>query len=102
MEELRRHAVEAGEDDEEQPPRIAILGRPNVGKSSLLNALLGSERVIVSEQAGTTRDPVDTEADVDGKRIVLVDTAGLRRRGEGRRDRRLLRPAPLRARSGEG
>jgi GTP-binding protein len=82
VEELRRHAVEGLEDDEEQPPRIAILGRPNVGKSSLLNALLGSERVIVSEKAGTTRDPVDTEADVDGKHIVLVDTAGLRRRGK--------------------
>jgi GTP-binding protein len=82
VEELRRHAVEGVEDEEDQPPRIAILGRPNVGKSSLLNALLGSERVIVSEVAGTTRDPVDTEADVDGKRIVLVDTAGLRRRGK--------------------
>jgi GTP-binding protein len=68
---------------EESPvPRIAILGRPNVGKSSLLNALLGSERVIVSEEAGTTRDPVDTEAEIEGKRIVLVDTAGLRRRGK--------------------
>jgi GTPase len=63
-------------------PRIAILGRPNVGKSSLLNAMLGSDRVIVSERAGTTRDPVDTEAEVDGERIVLVDTAGLRRRGK--------------------
>ncbi len=64
------------------PPRIAILGRPNVGKSSLLNALLGSERVIVSERAGTTRDPVDTEVVVDGRTVVLVDTAGLRRRGK--------------------
>ena len=73
--------MEAGLD-EEGPPRIAILGRPNVGKSSLLNALLGSERVIVSEQAGTTRDPVDTEAEFDGREIVLVDTAGLRRRGK--------------------
>jgi GTPase len=82
VEELRRHAVEGVEDEEDQPPRIAILGRPNVGKSSLLNALLGSERVIVSEVAGTTRDPVDTEAEVDGKQIVLVDTAGLRRRGK--------------------
>jgi GTPase len=70
------------EDEADAPPRIAILGRPNVGKSSLLNALLGSERVIVSERAGTTRDPVDTDAAVDGKRIVLVDTAGLRRRAK--------------------
>ena len=83
VEELRRHSVEAGDDEEgDVIPRIAILGRPNVGKSSLLNALLGSERVIVSERPGTTRDPVDTEAEVEGKRIVLVDTAGLRRRGK--------------------
>jgi GTP-binding protein len=82
VEELRAHAPEETDQEEEPPPRIAILGRPNVGKSSLLNALLGSERVIVSEVAGTTRDPVDTEAEVDGKRIVLVDTAGLRRRGK--------------------
>jgi GTP-binding protein len=82
VEELRRHAVVEVEDEEEQPPRITILGRPNVGKSSLLNALLGSERVIVSEAAGTTRDPVDTEAEVAGKRVVLVDTAGLRRRAK--------------------
>ena len=67
---------------EDAPPRIAILGRPNVGKSSLLNALLGSERVIVSDRAGTTRDPVDTEVVVDGRAIVLIDTAGLRRRGK--------------------
>ena len=82
VEELRRHVVEGVDDDDDQPPRIAILGRPNVGKSSLLNALLGSDRVIVSETAGTTRDPVDTEAEVEGRRIVLVDTAGLRRRGK--------------------
>ena len=83
VEELRRHSVEAGDEEEgDAIPRIAILGRPNVGKSSLLNALLGSERVIVSERAGTTRDPVDTEAEMEGKRIVLVDTAGLRRRGK--------------------
>ncbi len=81
-EELRAHAVEGVEEGEEPPPRIAILGRPNVGKSSLLNSLLGSERVIVSERAGTTRDPVDTDAEVDGERVVLVDTAGLRRRGK--------------------
>jgi GTPase len=69
-------------EPEDAPPRIAILGRPNVGKSSFLNALLGSERVIVSERAGTTRDPVDTEVVVDGRTIVLIDTAGLRRRGK--------------------
>jgi GTP-binding protein len=75
-------AARAQPEPEESLPRIAILGRPNVGKSSLLNALLGSERVIVSERAGTTRDPVDTEAEIDGKRVILVDTAGLRRRGK--------------------
>ncbi len=80
--ELRgRGAAEAG-PEAEPPPRIAILGRPNVGKSSLLNSLLGSERVIVSERPGTTRDPVDTRAELDGRPIVLVDTAGLRRRGK--------------------
>jgi GTP-binding protein len=60
--------------------RVAVLGRPNVGKSSLVNALCGAERVIVSELAGTTRDAIDTELRVDGRRVVLVDTAGLRRR----------------------
>jgi GTPase len=80
--ELRAGASERTEIEEEVPPRIAILGRPNVGKSSLLNALLGSERAIVSERAGTTRDPVDTEAEVDGERLILVDTAGIRRRGK--------------------
>jgi GTPase len=81
-EELRPAGVALDERDREPSPRIAILGRPNVGKSSLLNALLGSERVIVSEHAGTTRDPVDTEAALDGKPVVLVDTAGIRRRGK--------------------
>ena len=82
VEELRRHLPDETASDAEEAPRIAILGRPNVGKSSLLNAMLGSDRVIVSERAGTTRDPVDTEAEVDGERVVLVDTAGLRRRGK--------------------
>ena len=62
--------------------RLAIIGRPNVGKSSLLNRLLGAERVIVSERAGTTRDAIDTELEVDGRPVVLVDTAGIRRRSK--------------------
>ena len=60
--------------------RIAIVGRPNVGKSSILNRLLGEERVLVSPVAGTTRDPIDTSVDVDGRHYRLVDTAGIRRR----------------------
>jgi GTPase len=62
--------------------RLAIIGRPNVGKSSLLNSFLGGERVIVSEHPGTTRDSIDTAAEIDGRPVILVDTAGLRRRGK--------------------
>jgi GTPase len=69
----------AAEDD---AVRVAVIGRPNVGKSSLVNAFLGSERVIVSDLAGTTRDAIDTELELDGRRVVLVDTAGLRRRSK--------------------
>jgi GTPase len=65
-----------------EPVRIAVVGRPNAGKSSLVNAFLGSERVIVSERAGTTRDAIDTELEVDGRPVLLVDTAGLRRRSK--------------------
>lgn len=65
----------------EADARIAIVGRPNVGKSSLLNAIVGHERAVVSPLPGTTRDPVDTLVEVDGRRVLLVDTAGLRRRG---------------------
>ncbi|HEV2857054.1 MAG TPA: ribosome biogenesis GTPase Der [Solirubrobacterales bacterium] len=68
--------------DEDDAVRIAVVGRPNVGKSSLVNAFLGSERVIVSDIAGTTRDAIDTEVEVDGRRAILVDTAGLRRRSK--------------------
>jgi GTPase len=60
--------------------QLAVIGRPNVGKSSVVNAFLGAERVIVSEQAGTTRDAIDTRLEVDGQRVTLIDTAGLRRR----------------------
>jgi GTP-binding protein len=63
-----------------EPVRLAVIGRPNVGKSSLVNAFLGSERVIVSEMAGTTRDAIDTRLEVDGRPVTLIDTAGIRRR----------------------
>ena len=59
-----------------------MIGRPNAGKSSLVNAFLGSDRVIVSDRAGTTRDAIDTELEVDGRPVILVDTAGLRRRSK--------------------
>src|SRR5205085_1830046 len=68
--------VEAAEED---LVRLAVIGRPNVGKSSLVNAFLGRDRVIVSEVAGTTRDAIDTDLDVEGRRLRLVDTAGIRR-----------------------
>ncbi len=68
--------------DEVAAPRLAVIGRPNVGKSSLVNAFLGSERVIVSEQAGTTRDAIDTELTFEDKRLTLIDTAGLRKRSK--------------------
>jgi GTP-binding protein len=71
------------EDDADAPtPRIAIVGRPNVGKSSLLNRLLGEERAIVSDIPGTTRDAIDTTLEWQGRTVRLVDTAGLRRRGK--------------------
>ncbi len=73
----------AGEEEEEdERNKIAIVGRPNVGKSSLLNRLLGVERVIVSEVAGTTRDAIDTEIEFEGEQMVIIDTAGIRRRGK--------------------
>ena len=67
-------------EEQDEAVRVAVIGRPNVGKSSLLNAVLGEERVIVSSMAGTTRDAIDTRLEVDGRPVVLVDTAGLRRR----------------------
>ena len=70
------------EEPKEPEIKIAIIGRPNVGKSTLLNALTGEERAIVSPVAGTTRDSVDESLDYDGTHFVFVDTAGIRRKGK--------------------
>ncbi len=68
------------EEEEDDRPRVAVVGKPNVGKSSLINKLLGEERLIVSDIAGTTRDAVDTEIVYHGKEYVFIDTAGIRRK----------------------
>ena len=77
------------------PPRVAIVGRPNTGKSTFVNRVLGEERMIVSDLPGTTRDPVDSAVVVDGEPMILVDTAGIRRRGSV--DRGIERYSVLRA-----
>ena len=78
--ELARSAALELPDEGEEPVAVAIIGRPNVGKSSLLNAFLGSQRTIVSERAGTTRDAIDTRLELGGRPLTLIDTAGIRRR----------------------
>jgi len=77
-------APEAGAEaeDDEDPIRLAVIGRPNVGKSSLVNRFLGVDRVIVSDLAGTTRDAIDLPLSFEGRELVLVDTAGLRRQSK--------------------
>ena len=77
---------EGGEEEEDDRPRVAIVGKPNVGKSSIINKLLGENRLIVSDIAGTTRDAVDTEVSFNGKEYVFIDTAGLRRKNKIKED----------------
>ena len=83
------------EPEDEYAVKIAIVGRPNVGKSSLLNRLLGEERVVVSDIPGTTRDTIDTVVEYNNQKILLIDTAGIRRRG--RIDRGIEQYSVLRA-----
>ncbi len=84
LDEIFEHLTfeEEIEEEEQKEIKLAIIGRPNVGKSSLLNKILGEERVIVSPIAGTTRDSIDTELTVDGQKYILIDTAGIRRKGK--------------------
>ena len=74
------------EEEEDERPRVDIVGKPNVGKSSIINKLLGENRVIVSDIAGTTRDAIDTEIVHDGREYVFIDTAGLRRKSKIKED----------------
>jgi GTP-binding protein len=80
---LQKMIEEELENPLQDLPKIAIIGQPNVGKSSLLNALVGSERTIVSDIAGTTRDTIHTHYNLFQKEFVLIDTAGLRRKSKG-------------------
>lgn len=73
---------EAEEVDESDVIKVAVIGRPNAGKSSLINRLLGEDRVIVSDIAGTTRDAIDTYTEIDGQKYCFIDTAGMRKRGK--------------------
>lgn len=73
-------------EEEDERPKVAIVGKPNVGKSSIINRLTGENRVIVSDIAGTTRDAVDTEVTYNGKEYVLIDTAGVRRKSKIKED----------------
>lgn len=83
LDEVIKYFPESTEDEEEDDrPKVAIVGKPNVGKSSIINKLIGENRVIVSDVAGTTRDAIDTQVVHDGREYVLIDTAGLRRKNK--------------------
>ena len=87
LDEVSRHfTVEQLEEEEDDRPKVAIIGKPNVGKSSIINKLLGENRVIVSNIAGTTRDAVDTEVVYNGTEYIFIDTAGLRRKSKIKED----------------
>lgn len=83
---IQKFPDEGEEDPDEGVPKIAILGRPNVGKSSFLNALIGKERSIVTDEAGTTRDAIHTRYQLYGKDYILTDTAGIRKKAKVKED----------------
>ena len=83
LDEVVKHFPQQNtQEDEDERPRVAIIGKPNVGKSSLINRLVGENRVIVSDIAGTTRDAIDTAIKFNGQEYVFIDTAGLRRKNK--------------------
>lgn len=82
LDRITEEFPESSGEDEEDDLKIAVIGKPNVGKSSLINRILGENRVIVSPIAGTTRDSVDTPFEKDGRRYTLIDTAGIRRKSK--------------------
>ncbi len=87
LDEVIRHFPESSQEEKDDTtPRIAIVGKPNVGKSSIINKLIGKNRVIVSDIAGTTRDAIDTPVKANGKDYIFIDTAGLRRKSKIKED----------------
>ena len=83
LEEVVSHFSKSSTDEEEDDSvKIAIIGKPNVGKSSIINKLIGENRLIVSDIAGTTRDAIDTPVKYNGKKYTFIDTAGLRRKNK--------------------
>lgn len=83
LDEVVKYFPEGSENQpEDERPKVAIIGKPNVGKSSLINKLAQEDRVIVSDIAGTTRDAIDTDIKYNGKEYVFIDTAGLRRKNK--------------------
>ncbi|SHI29964.1 ribosome biogenesis GTPase Der [Parasporobacterium paucivorans] len=86
LDEVVKNFPDTDDEEEEEKIKIAIVGKPNAGKSSIINKLIGENRVIVSDIAGTTRDAIDTEIEKNGRKYVFIDTAGLRRRSKVNED----------------